>query len=132
MGPSKLINEKIKFIKSKNFKSNTENKEKFAKLQREFPDNLFTFKLNYTNFQIEYWTRQIKKIIKSVTPEFQLNFIYTTSKLSSILLPLIKPEIDKFKKSSLVYKFECPCNETYIGETARELDVRIREHNQKS
>ena len=47
-------------------------------------------------------------------------------------MPLIKPEIDKFKKSSLVYKFECPCNATYIGETARELDVRIREHNQKS
>ena len=48
------------------------------------------------------------------------------------MLPLLKPQLDMYKKAGVVYRFTCPCNAKYIGETARELEIRIREHNQKS
>ena len=48
------------------------------------------------------------------------------------MLPLLKPQLDQYKKAGIVYRFTCPCGAVYIGETARELDIRIREHNQKS
>ena len=43
-----------------------------------------------------------------------------------------KAPLPTFDCTNLVYKFQCPCESFYIGETARELKVRVREHQQES
>ena len=32
------------------------------------------------------------------------------------------------KLSKVVYQFSCSCGETYIGETVRRLETRMKEH----
>ena len=50
------------------------------------------------------------------------------NKLSSII-KLGKDITDKFKRTGVVHKFNCKsCDARYIGETKRELEVRIKEH----
>ena len=40
-----------------------------------------------------------------------------------------KDKIPSFLKSRVVYKFDCAsCNACYVGETARPLPTRIKEH----
>jgi len=38
------------------------------------------------------------------------------------------PELEKI---GVTYKFDCLCHESYIGESKRQLQNRIKEHNQK-
>ena len=42
----------------------------------------------------------------------------------------LKDQIDKFYRSCIVYKFQCPGDPDtqYIGETERQLFIRIKEH----
>ena len=40
--------------------------------------------------------------------------------------------MDKLEKSNVVYEYDCICQEFYIGETKRALDIRIRDHQTKS
>ena len=65
------------------------------------------------------------------TPLFKLRIAFTTIKLSRIILPRLKPKINVFHKSNLVYKFNCPCSSVYIGETNRLLELRIFEHRRE-
>ena len=129
--PEKLIDDKINFIKSKKFQPN-QNKETFAKEKSENPDRHHNFSIPYANIEIEHLTKLIQKAIRKCTPEFRINFTYSTSKISSFLLSSIKPTLNDLERSAVVYRFTCPCGETYVGETTRTLKIRANEHNQKS
>ena len=55
-----------------------------------------------------------------------------TRKLKTAL-PSLKPTVPKMLRSSVVYKIDCPgCDASYIGETLRLLQQRLREHLGKS
>ena len=90
------------------------------------------FVLQYSNKQLEYLCRSLQRSIKEVTPSYRINFAFQSPKISSFLLHKLKPKLPVLEKSGVVYKFECACKQTYIGETTRNLEVRIREHNQPS
>ena len=126
-----MINEKIAFIKNNNFTPNS-NRNTFSEQIKNSPDSFHIFKLTYSNFDVEFVTRKIQKIVKDITPNFKISFAYTTPKLSQIILKQLKPQLNMFEKSALIYQFTCPCGESYVGETTRPLLTRIKEHNQPS
>ena len=52
---------------------------------------------------------------------------------SKNLLPSLKPPIDKFIRSGVVYRISCPrCNACYVGCTCRHMITRFKEHIQPS
>ena len=54
--------------------------------------------------------------------------VFTLNKLKSNL-PSLKPLVEKFLKSGIVYKFLCPrCESCYVGQTSRHLVCRFKEH----
>ena len=54
--------------------------------------------------------------------------IMTTRKLKTCL-PSLKPLVPKMLLSNVVYKLNCPgCSASYVGQTARHLQRRVREH----
>ena len=44
----------------------------------------------------------------------------------------LKLHVPELEKIGVTYKFDCQCQESYIGESKRQLQNRIKEDNQKS
>ena len=58
--------------------------------------------------------------------------IFTIRKLKTVL-PTLKSEIPKVLKSGVVYNITCSrCKSCYVGQTARHLQTRIKEHSRQS
>ena len=128
--PEKLIDQKISDLKSKNFKPS----EGKAKRQEEFDNPDFdhhTLSLPFSSSKCSQISSQIYKIIRNITPFFKLHIVFTTLKLSSIILPRLKPKKDYFNNNDVIYQFDCECDSSYIGETHRLLHARILEHRTK-
>ena len=74
--------------------------------------------------------KKMKKDIKQILPEnVTTQIVYTSSKLKSQLR--LKDAIPKHHKHNVVYKFKCnddQCNQSYIGECARRLGERVKDH----
>ena len=57
-----------------------------------------------------------------------VKMIFTINKLRNCL-PSLKPPVEMFLKSGVVYKISCPrCLACYVGQTSRHLQFRFREH----
>ena len=58
--------------------------------------------------------------------------VMTLRKLKTAL-PSLKPPVEKFLKSRVVYKFTCSrCAACYVGKTSRHLQTRYKEHLRNS
>ena len=102
-------------------------------MKKEFPDRFHCFTYNYIDYGCERVAKNIQKIIKKVTPLFNVSFAWRSTTLNQVILPSLKQKIEILNQPACVYKFECPCNEAvYIGETLRQVKTRISEHNSKS
>ena len=54
--------------------------------------------------------------------------VMTLRKLKTVL-PSLKPSTDKFLRSGVVYRINCPrCSACYVGQTSRHLQTRFKEH----
>ena len=130
--PKNYVKTIIQEVKNRDFKPK-ERKTDYKKLKKEFPDRFHCFSYNYIDFGCEKIARNIQKIIKKTTPLFNVSFAWRSTTLSQVILPSLKQKIEILNQPACVYKFECPCNEAvYIGETLRQVKVRISEHNSKS
>ena len=93
-------------------------------------DELFFF-INYRGKATEEYIKHIKKICASTeSPAFRvpLKVVYTTRQLKT-LLPSLKPAVETTLKSCVIYKLTCPiCKNCYVGQTARHVVTRSREH----
>ena len=71
-----------------------------------------------------------RKVLKSHLPEnIKPQVVYSSKKLSSKFN--LKEKVEFKHQHGLIYKYECPennCNATYIGETARRISERIKDH----
>ena len=89
------------------------------------------FFINYRGKATEEYIKHIKKICASTeSPAFKvpLKVVYTTRQLKT-LLPSLKPAVEKDLKSCVIYKLNCPfCKKCYVGQTARHVVTRSREH----
>ena len=117
--PSNLFDEKLKI-----FRKNDQKPPK-----RDYD---WTITLDYTSPKIEKHIRDLVKLMKKYVPEFSVNICYRTFKVQQLYSGSAKAPQPTFYCTNLVYKFQCPCNSAYIGETGRELIVRAREHQQQS
>ena len=61
--------------------------------------------------------------------EYNVNVIPKPNYLFNNLIIRGKDKLNKFQQTPKVYQIECKdCDATYVGETKRELSVRISEH----
>ena len=84
--------------------------------------------LPYTSFRCSKIASKLHSTIQKYTPNFRLKVAFQTIQLSSVILPRLKPRKTYFFNSNVVYKFECNCSKTYIGETKKLLKSRIFQH----
>ena len=126
--PPKLISEKISQIKNRSFKPNPNKSVRLRELKNPNLKHV-TVSLPYTSFRCSTVASKIHQILKKYTPNFKLRIAFSTLKLSSIILPTLKPKKEHLLQSNIVYKFTCSCTDTYIGESERLLQTRIYEHN---
>ena len=86
------------------------------------------FKLPYVGFFSRHTHNKIKRIIKKLCKDqVSVNLVFIPYKIGSMFST--KDKIPSFLKSMVVYKFVCAsCNACYVGETARHLPTRIKEH----
>ena len=86
----------------------------------------YMFCINYRGKPTEKLAHSFKKL------NAPCRVIMKTRKLKTAL-PSLKPTVPKMLRSSVVYKIDCPgCDASYIGETLRLLQQRLREHLGKS
>ena len=58
--------------------------------------------------------------------------VMTLRKLKTVL-PSLKPSVDKLMKSGVVYQLTCPrCSASYVGQTGRHMQTRLKEHLQRA
>ena len=86
------------------------------------------FKLPYVGFFSRHTHNKIKGIIKKLCKDqVSVNLVFVPYKIGSMFST--KDKIPSFLKSMVVYKFVCASfNACYVGETARHLPTRIKEH----
>ena len=64
--------------------------------------------------------------------EAPCTIVMTIRKLKTTM-PSLKPPVEKFIRSGVVYKITCPrCAACYVGQTSRHLQTRFREHSRYS
>ena len=68
-------------------------------------------------------------LIKKCCKPIEVKLICTSFKIRDAFST--KDKLIMLNKSSVVYKFTCACNATYIGETSRCLNTSIEEHFEK-
>ena len=85
--------------------------------------------LPYQGPQGDKLLMKLRRTIQRVDKNHLTKVVYTGTKLST-QFPT-KDQTIKEHKNNLVYKVECPeidCNKTYIGETSRRINERVKEH----
>ena len=89
-----------------------------------------TLSIPFTSFRSSVIASKIKRILCQYTKNFKLNISFSLIKLSSVILPRLKPKKSYYLNSNLTYEYirEKPCEATYVGETKRMLHQRILEH----
>ena len=128
--PQGMISERIELIKKNNFVP-----KKVIDWNAEIKDNPnrnFSISIPFTSNRCQKIEKKIRKIIKSITPNFNINFCWRNIKLSQLITPKTKPATPKLECAGTVYKFKCFCKICYMGESQRPLIKRIAEHSQRS
>ena len=71
---------------------------------------------------------KIKDIVKKYCKDIDIRLIFTTGKVRDSFS--CKDKLSSFAHTSkVIYKFVCSnCNVSYVGETERNLSLRIKEH----
>ena len=86
---------------------------------------VITLKIPYINKRSVYLEKNIKQLIGTTFFAAKPRVIFTSTPL---LTPQGKDQISKFDKSMVVYQFKCYCDNSYIGQTTRQLKKRYKEH----
>ena len=129
--PRKLVRDKIKEVKERNFQKKVREFD-FEKEKHENPNRFHTLCLNFTSERCQKVERFIRSFIKEITPNFNVTFAWKSVSLNNIILPRLKRRVNMLESHSVVYRFKCDCDKEYIGETKRLLAERASEHGQQS
>ena len=91
------------------------------------------FTMKYYGQESVIFASRVKKSIKKLLPNLTVQFAFKKHiSIKSIFLPILKGKDEKKKEKNLVYSIPCKdCQKTYIGETARMKDTRMKEHKAK-
>ena len=77
--------------------------------------------------------KEMECVMKNFFKKYNTNVVFSTiNKLNSIII-LGKDKNVKYNNANLVYKINCNnCNASYVGQTSRRLNVRIKEHKKST
>ena len=70
----------------------------------------------------------ISENIKRVLNKYQINAIHRINSKLNKFVRLGKDPVSCSDKKNVVYKFNCKCGKTYVGQTKRPLHIRREEH----
>lgn len=124
----KIHNETKEMHDAKN-KQNSDTNLNNENVIEQTDQNKLKLMLPYQGKQGENLIKSVKNVLKNIETPQELQVIYTGTKLSTQFK--IKDRTKKIHQHDLVYKVQCPnkeCNATYIGETARRLNERLKDH----
>ena len=105
--PKKLIVEKIKEIKNRNF-NKKDRQNNHVEILKNTPHLYHTMCLQYTSHRTAKIGSKIIKIMKQFIPNFQLNIVFRKINLEPIILPKLKMKKDKNEISNTIYCRTCP------------------------
>jgi len=115
--PEKLIENKIETALKKD-----------TRQEQEY-DKIFYLSLDFTSKRCSTIQNEILGILRKFVPKFKLIISWRAIRLKNIINPRLKAQRNSENPVACIYKFECPCSATYIGETCRSIEKRISEHN---
>ena len=70
----------------------------------------------------------ISKDIRRVCWKFGLRVVFKSGRSLRSILIKVKDTLPAEKQSKVVYQIPCSCGKTYIGETTRRLETRMKGH----
>ena len=78
------------------------------------------------------FVNELECFTKNFFKKLNINFVFSTiNKLNNVIV-LGKDREEKYNKNNVVYKINCKnCEATYVGQTGRRLNIRIKEHRKK-
>ena len=83
---------------------------------------MFKFFVQYRGKATEHFARSLHNC------KAPCMVVMTLRKLKTVM-PSLKPDVESEFRSSVVYKITCPrCQACYVGQTARHLQTRYKEH----
>ena len=90
--------------------------------------NSIIVKVPFQNVLVENYIKDLKKYLKKNLPQLFVHFVYITKNIKSVVdrIQLEKPEIKN--ACGTIYKFECICKESYIGQTDCYFKNRQKQH----
>jgi len=71
-------------------------------------------------------------LLKVNTSKYHINVAWGSKKLHKLFSRKLKLPIRALQKVRTTYKYDCLCEDTYIGESIQQVQNRIKTHNQKS
>ena len=74
------------------------------------------------------YTEGVSEDIRWVCRKFGMKVVFRSGLSLRSMLTKVKDTLALEKKSKVVYQVPCSCGETYIGETLRRLETRMKEH----
>ena len=101
------------------------------KKREKDPTNL-TIVFDCTSPHIEQYICRLTRRMSNILPNFRFNIAYRTIKVTKKFSSHAKEKIDQNMMCNMVFKYLCPCDEFYIGQTKRCLQIRIGEHQRPS
>ena len=100
---------------------------------KEEPDKELFLSLAFTDRRCDTIGSKMRSCIKKFLPKFKLTIAWRCIRVDQKILPRLKPNIrDNPNPPGVIYRFVCPCNSSYIGESKKPLLERIHQHQQPS
>ena len=87
-----------------------------------------TICFNYTSPNIEQYIYKLTTKMAKFVPGFRVNVSFRTMKIKQLISRQAKALTETFESCNVVYRFNCPCKNFYIGQTGRTLLKRCGEH----
>ena len=74
------------------------------------------------------YVRDLSESIERSCRDLNLKIVFQSRRTLHTILSKVKDNPAEEKVKGVVYKIDCSCGDTYIGETGRTLKVRLKEH----
>ena len=74
------------------------------------------------------YTAGVSENIRRVCQKFGMKVVFRSSHSLRSMLTKVKDAVPMEKQANVVYRIPCSCGKSYIGETKRRLESRLKEH----
>ena len=102
-------------------------------IEKPKPEKELFLSLAFTDCRCDSIGAFLRKAIQKYLPDFKLTIAWRCIRVEQKILPKLKPiSNNKNDPPAVVYRFKCPCDEIYIGQTKKPISERILQHQQPS